>query len=84
MLKEKTINCLQLTFKVHNDIVYGLKFCMTVKKYGVWHPCNLVRAFRSFKQFDKQFRWYFKRCALESLQICKHTNSNLKLNQNCG
>ena len=35
VLKEKTINCLQLTFKVHNDIVYGLKFCMTVKKYGV-------------------------------------------------
>lgn len=35
MLKEKTINCMSLTFKVHNDIVYGLKFCVFIKKRGI-------------------------------------------------
>ena len=34
-LKEKTINCCQVTFKVHNDIVYGLKFFMVIKKRGI-------------------------------------------------
>ena len=35
MLKEDTINCLELTFKVHNDIVSGLKLCTYIKKHGV-------------------------------------------------
>lgn len=35
VLKEKTMNCMELTFKVHNDIVYGLKFCVFLKKHGV-------------------------------------------------
>ena len=26
---------MELTFKVHNDIVHGLKFCVVVKKHGV-------------------------------------------------
>ena len=35
MLKEGTINCMQLTFKVHNDIVFGLKYFCIVKKLGL-------------------------------------------------
>ena len=35
VLKEKTINCMQLTFKVHNDIVFGLKYFCIVKKKGI-------------------------------------------------
>ena len=31
-LKEGTINTMQLTFKVHHDIVYGLKYACTIKK----------------------------------------------------
>ena len=32
VLKEKTINCVQITFKVHNDIVVGLRYCTIIKK----------------------------------------------------
>ncbi len=35
VLKEGTINCLQLTFKVHNDIVDGLRYQCIVKKRGI-------------------------------------------------
>ncbi len=35
VLKENTTNCIQLTFRVHNDIVHGLKFCVSLKKYGI-------------------------------------------------
>lgn len=35
VLKEKSINCMELTFLVHNDIVYGLKYCVFIKKHGM-------------------------------------------------
>ena len=35
VLKEGTMNCMELTFQVHHDIVYGLKFCMFLKKMGI-------------------------------------------------
>ncbi len=35
VLKEGSLNCIELTLQVHNDIVYGLKFAMFVKKMGV-------------------------------------------------
>ena len=35
VLKEGSLNCIELTLQVHNDIVYGLKFVMFVKKMGV-------------------------------------------------
>ncbi len=35
VLKEGSLNCIELTLQVHNDIVYGLKFAMFLKKMGV-------------------------------------------------
>lgn len=35
MLKEGTLNCVEVTFRVHNDIVHGLKFCTAIKKFGI-------------------------------------------------
>lgn len=34
-LKEDTINCLEFRFKVHNDIVHGLKYCLILTRLGV-------------------------------------------------
>ncbi len=34
VLKEGTINCMQITFRVHNDIVVGLKYCCIIRKLG--------------------------------------------------
>jgi Rho GDP-dissociation inhibitor len=35
VLKEKSINSMELVFKVHNDIVHGLKYCYNIKKAGI-------------------------------------------------
>jgi Rho GDP-dissociation inhibitor len=35
VLKEGTINCMQLTFKVHNEIVNGLRFFCVIKRLGL-------------------------------------------------
>lgn len=35
VLKQGSLNCIELTLQVHNDIVYGLKFAMFLKKMGV-------------------------------------------------
>ena len=35
VLKEGSLNCMELTLQVHNDIVYGLKFAVFLKKMGM-------------------------------------------------
>ena len=42
VLKAKSINCLQITFKVHNDIVSGLKYYCKVKRLGFTHEDSEV------------------------------------------
>ncbi len=32
VLKEGTLNCVQITFRVHNDIVSGLRYCTFIKR----------------------------------------------------
>ena len=34
-LKSDTVNCLEFKFKVHNNIVHGMKYCLIVKRKGV-------------------------------------------------
>ena len=34
-MKQSTPFHMRITFKVHNDIVYGMKFCNIVKKMGI-------------------------------------------------